>query len=291
MRKFKRIYIEITNVCNLSCDFCPKTKRKYKFMNKEEFKHVVEQVKDYTDHIYFHIMGEPLLNKDIGYFFEESYKNNLQVNLTTNGTMIKDNTDILINAKSLRQVNISLHSFEANDSVITLDEYISNISEFIKKASDEGDKITSIRLWNIDNKELKGANGLNNDILRMLEEKLNIDFSLSERLQETHKIKIRDRVYLNMAEKFQWPDIKIKELSDNVFCHGIRSQIGILVDGTVIPCCLDSEGIINLGNIYEQSFEEIVEGKRAVDMYEGFQRRKASEELCKRCGYAVRFTK
>lgn len=143
----------------------------------------------------------------------------------------------------------------------------------------------------MDNKELKGANALNNEILGLLEKNLNLDFSLSEKLQESHKIKISDRVYINMAEKFDWPDSKIDLISDDVFCHGIRSQIGILVDGTVVPCCLDSEGSINLGNIFNRSLEEIVDGERTCAMHEGFKKRKAVEELCKRCGYASRFRK
>lgn len=291
MRKFKRIYIEITNICNLSCEFCPKTKRKYKFMDKKEFKEIIEKVKDHTDHVYFHIMGEPLLNENIGYFFEESYNNGLSVNVTTNGTLIKDKSDVLLNAKSLRQVNISLHSFEANNSSLKLHEYIENITDFIREAVKSTNIISAIRLWNMDNKELKGANALNNEILGLLEKNLNLDFSLSEKLQESHKIKISDRVYINMAEKFDWPDSKIDLISDDVFCHGIRSQIGILVDGTVVPCCLDSEGSINLGNIFNQSLEEIVDGERACAMHEGFKKRKAVEELCKRCGYASRFRK
>lgn len=291
MRKFKRIYIEITNICNLSCEFCPKTKRKYKFMDKKEFKEIIEKVKDHTDHIYFHIMGEPLLNENIGYFFEESYNNGLSVNLTTNGTLIKDKSDVLLNAKSLRQVNISLHSFEANDSSLKLHEYIENITDFIREAVKSTNIISAIRLWNMDNKELKGANALNNEILGLLEKNLNLDFSLSEKLQESHKIKISERVYINMAEKFDWPDSTIDLISDDVFCHGIRSQIGILVDGTVVPCCLDSEGSINLGNIFNQSLEEIVDGERACAMHDGFKKRKAVEELCKRCGYASRFRK
>ena len=291
MRKFKRIYIEITNICNLSCEFCPKTKRKYKFMDKKEFKEIIEKVKDHTDHVYFHIMGEPLLNENIGYFFEESYNNGLSVNLTTNGTLIKDKSDVLLNAKSLRQVNISLHSFEANDSSLKLHEYIENITDFIREAVKSTNIISAIRLWNMDNKELKGANALNNEILGLLEKNLNLDFSLSEKLQESHKIKISDRVYINMAEKFDWPDSKIDLISDDVFCHGIRSQIGILVDGTVVPCCLDSEGSINLGNIFNRSLEEIVDGERTCAMHEGFKKRKAVEELCKRCGYASRFRK
>ena len=143
----------------------------------------------------------------------------------------------------------------------------------------------------MDNNDLKGANGLNSDILKMLEENLELDFSIGEKLQETNRIKLKDKVYLNMAEKFEWPDIQIDSLGEEVFCHGLRNQIGILVDGTVVPCCLDSEGNINLGNIFEKSMKDIVEDKRARDIYDGFSRRRAVEELCKKCGYATRFKK
>ena len=291
MRKFKKIYIEITNVCNLSCNFCPKTNRKYKFMGKEEFLHILKEVKPFTDHIYFHLMGEPLLNENIDYFLEESYKNHLKVNLTTNGTLLKKVEDKLINSKALRQINISLHSFEANEKTVELEDYINNVTDFITKARSNSDIICAIRLWNMDNNDLKGANGLNSDILKMLEENLELDFSIGEKLQETNRIKLKDKVYLNMAEKFEWPDIQIDSLGEEVFCHGLRNQIGILVDGTVVPCCLDSEGNINLGNIFEKSMKDIVEDKRARDIYDGFSRRRAVEELCKKCGYATRFKK
>lgn len=291
MTRFKKVYIEITNVCNLSCNFCPKTNRKYKFMGKEEFLHILKEVKSFTDHIYFHLMGEPLLNENIDYFLEESYKNHLKVNLTTNGTLLKKVEDKLINSKALRQINISLHSFEANEKTVELEDYINNVTDFITKARSNSDIICAIRLWNMDNNDLKGANGLNSDILKMLEENLELDFSIGEKLQETNRIKLKDKVYLNMAEKFEWPDIQIDSLGEEVFCHGLRNQIGILVDGTVVPCCLDSEGNINLGNIFEKSLKDIVEDKRARDIYDGFSRRRAVEELCKKCGYATRFKK
>lgn len=291
MTRFKKVYIEITNVCNLSCNFCPKTNRKYKFMGKEEFLHILKEVKPFTDHIYFHLMGEPLLNENIDYFLEESYKNHLKVNLTTNGTLLKKVEDKLINSKALRQINISLHSFEANEKTVELEDYINNVTDFITKARSNSDIICAIRLWNMDNNDLKGANGLNSDILKILEENLELDFSIGEKLQETNRIKLKDKVYLNMAEKFEWPDIQIDSLGEEVFCHGLRNQIGILVDGTVVPCCLDSEGNINLGNIFEKSLKDIVEDKRARDIYDGFSRRRAVEELCKKCGYATRFKK
>lgn len=291
MRKFKKVYIEITNVCNLSCNFCPKTKRKYKFMNKEEFTYILNEVKPFTEHIYFHLMGEPLLNEDIEYFFDESRNKGLHVNLTTNGTLLSKVGDKLIKAKSLRQVNISLHSFEANKKTVELEEYLDSVTDFIIKARENSDIICAIRLWNMDNDDLKGENNLNKDILKILEDKLKLDFSLSEKLQESNRIKLKDKVYLNMAEKFQWPDIKIDSLGENVFCHGLRNQIGILVDGTVVPCCLDSEGNLALGNIFERPLKEILTGERATNIYNGFSRRVAVESLCKKCGYATRFKK
>ncbi|MDO4536053.1 MAG: radical SAM/SPASM domain-containing protein [Clostridium perfringens] len=289
MKRFKKVYIEITNVCNLSCNFCPKTKRKLKFMNREEFSHIIKEVKPYTDYIYFHLMGEPTLNENIEYFLEESYKNNLKVNITTNGTLLSKVSDKLINKKALRQINISLHSFEANEKTVELEEYINSVTDFINNATENGHIICSIRLWNMDNEDLKGANGLNNDILKMLEKNLDLDFSLGEKLQEKKGIKIKDKVYLNMAEKFQWPDTDRVTLGEEVFCYGLRNQIGILVDGTVVPCCLDSEGNINLGNIFEEPFKDILECERAKNIFEGFSSRKAVEDLCKKCGYATRF--
>ena len=291
MRKFKKVYIEITNVCNLSCNFCPKTKRKYKFMNKEEFTYILEQVKPFTDHIYFHLMGEPLLHENIEYFLKESKEKGLHVNLTTNGTLLNKVGDKIINSNAVRQVNISLHSFEANKKNVELEEYLNNVTDFIIKARENSNIICAIRLWNMDNKELKGENNLNIEILRMLEKNLNLDFSLSEKLQETHRIKLKDKVYLNMAEKFEWPNINLDSSQEKVFCYGLRNQVGILVDGTVVPCCLDSEGTIELGNIFNTSFTNIIEGKRASDIYNGFSKRMAVEELCKKCGYATRFKK
>ena len=96
MKKFKKIYVEVTNVCNLSCNFCPKTSRKYGFMEEQSFEKIIKKIKGYTDHVYFHLMGEPLLNKNLKRFFEICEENNLQVNITTNGTLINNVKDILV---------------------------------------------------------------------------------------------------------------------------------------------------------------------------------------------------
>ena len=291
MKRFKKVYIEITNVCNLSCNFCPKTGRKLQFSDEEKFKEIIEKVKPYTDHVYFHLMGEPLLNKNLARFLDICYENGLKVNITTNGTLLEKEKNVLINAKALRQVNISLHSFEANKVTKELEEYVSEVIDFINEAKEN--IICSIRLWNMDNGilNLKGKNTLNDDILKMLQEGLNSEIDIKEALSNKPGIKVSKNVYVNSAEKFEWPNINLDSSQEKVFCYGLRNQVGILVDGTVVPCCLDSEGTIELGNIFNTSFTNIIEGKRASDIYNGFSKRMAVEELCKKCGYATRFKK
>lgn len=288
MARFKKIYIETTNVCNLSCNFCPKTNRKSGFMTREEFEIIVNKIKGYTNYIYLHLMGEPFLNKNLEEFIKIAKRENLFINITTNGTLINSVKDIILNNGGLRQINISLHSFEANDNNIDFNKYFVYILDFVKLGNESTNTIFSLRLWNIDTEELKANNSLNSAILELIEDKLDLDINLKEELKYKNQLKLKDKIYLNMAEKFSWPNSNISLISEDVFCYGLRDHIGILVDGTVVPCCLDSEGTIKLGNIFEQDLQSIIEGDRAKKIYDGFSRRRAVEELCKRCGYAKR---
>lgn len=288
MTRFKKIYIETTNICNLSCNFCPKTSRKLGFMGIESFNEIINKIKGYTNHIYLHLMGEPFLNKNLETFLKIAKEADLKVNITTNGTLINRVKDLIIDSKAVRQINISLHSFEANDNDIEFNKYINNILDFINESTEKSETICALRLWNIDTEELKANNNLNSQIINLIQDKLNLEINLIEELKEKKRLKLKDKVYLNMAEKFSWPDANLSLISEDVFCHGLRDQIGILLDGTVVPCCLDSEGKIPLGNIFEKSLEQIITSERARNIYDGFSRRRAVEDLCKRCGYAKR---
>lgn len=183
MRKFKRVYIEITNICNLECNFCPKTSRKLKLMDEESFEHVLKSVKPYSDYVYFHLMGEPFLNSNLEKFLDLSNKYKIKANITTNGTLINDVKDILIKSPALRQVNISLHSFEANNKEIKFEEYIENIISFCKEATEKSNIICSLRLWNLDTR-YKASNDMNIDIYSILEERFNLDYNLKDILRE-----------------------------------------------------------------------------------------------------------
>lgn len=284
MKKFKRIYIETTNVCNLDCSFCPKTKREKKFMSSSEFEEILTKIKIHTDYIYLHLMGEPLLNTKVEEFLLIADKNNIKVNITTNGTLLSKNKNKIIKSNSVRQINISLHSFEANEESFTFEEYFEEILKVILEINKKTNIIIAIRLWNLNGDKTIGKNKLNNQILTLMKRYFNI-----EDIYLDGKNKIKDRIYLNSAEKFDWPDENISTILEKGFCYGLRDHLGILVDGTVVPCCLDSEGSIKLGNIFSSSLEDILNSNRAKNIYNGFSRRERVEELCKRCGYSTRF--
>ena len=269
MKKFKKIYIEITNICNLSCSFCSIDNRKKESISVDNFEAILKKIDEYTDYIYLHVKGEPLLHPDLEKILDLSLKYNKQVNITTNGTLLTKNVNIL-NHKAVRQINISLHS--ENNNV----NYFNDIVESVDKLKD---KIIILRYWTLD------KDSLSTDIV----DKIISYYKLSSNIVEnSNHIKIRDNLYLDKQEKFIWPSLDNSYYNEIGTCYALKDQLAILVDGTIVPCCLDSNGIINLGNIYKESLEEVINSKRYQDMKIGFQNRKCTEELCKKCSFKDR---
>lgn len=275
--RFSKIYLEISNLCNLSCAFCPGTKRQKKALNEAEFSELLPKIRPYTDFLYFHLMGEPLLHPKLERFLSLAGDAGFKVILTTNGTLLPKQQEILLNAPALHKVNISLHAFEANDLAVPFEDYLSGCFTFGKAA--EGKKLIAYRLWNQGGQDEKNA-----EILDTMAKFFPLPWA-----QERRGTRIGERVYLEYGDKFDWPDLSAADGGEGVFCHGLRDQLGILCDGTVVPCCLDHEGDIALGNLFTQSMEEILNTSRAKAIYDGFSQRKATEELCRKCGYARRF--
>lgn len=290
MKKFKKIYTEITNVCNLKCEFCPQTKRKPKFITIEEFEAVLNKIKPHGEYIYFHVKGEPLLHPDIDKLLDMSCEKGFKAHITTNATLIKKAKEKIIGKEGLRQINISLHSFDGNNLSVSKEEYIKDIVDVTNEILENSKTIVALRLWNLDkDNEINLSKNKNREILSMLEKSFNLGYKIEEMITNERGIKLKDRLYLNRDHEFQWPSLEAEDLGEDGFCYGLRNQVAILVDGTVIPCCLDGEGIINLGNIYDNTLEEILESDRAKAIYEGFSKGKAVEEMCRRCGYRERF--
>lgn len=278
MKRFRKIYLEISNICNLHCRFCPGTKRTPKAMTETEFKTLLPKLKPYTDFLYFHLMGEPLCHPLLERFLQLAEKQGFKVILTTNGVLLPRLQSMLLQAPALHKLNISLHAFEANDLTIPFQKYLDGCFSFGKAA--EGQKIVCYRLWNGG-----GENDKNEEILSTMKAHFTFDW-----VNERQGTRIGQRIYLEYGDKFDWPDLSAADGGDRVFCYGLKDQIGVLCDGTVVPCCLDHEGDIALGNLFEQDLDKILANPRTQAICSGFAKGKASEELCRKCGYARRFS-
>ena len=277
MKRFNKIYLEISNVCNLKCAFCPGTKRKSHIMTEEEFSSLLPKIRPYSDYLYFHLMGEPLLHPHLERFLELAGDTGFKVILTTNGTLVTKQQEMLLRSPALHKINISLHAFEANDLSVPFCQYLNDCFMFGQAA--EGKKIVVYRLWNNG-----GQDEMNAAILDAM--KSHFPGPWAEARRGT---RIGQKVFLEYGDKFDWPDLSAQDGGERVFCYGLRDQLGVLCDGTVVPCCLDHDGDIALGNLHKDELAHILETDRAKAIYEGFSGKKAVEELCRRCGYARRF--
>ena len=288
--RFRKIYLEITNLCNRSCSFCPGTSRPPRSLSLAELEALLPKLRPYTDFLYFHLMGEPLFHPELEAFALRAADYGFRLILTTNGTLLPEKLPALLRMPALHKVNVSLHSFEANDTGASKEEYLEGCvalgripfqSSETSEMSPESHRsfIVCYRLWNEG-----GADCLNSDI----EKTLRCAFP-GEWHRDRSGIRLAERTYLQYGEKFDWPDEAAEDGGPVGFCYGLRDQLGVLSDGTVVPCCLDNNGTLALGNLFTQSMEEILDSPRAKAIYAGFSERKAVESLCRRCGYARRF--
>lgn len=276
MKKLTRVYVEIGNLCNMNCSFCHGHSRAPRRMSEEEFARVLTALTGYTDYIYYHLMGEPLLHPDLPRFLRMAGERGFRSVITTNGTLLDRRGEEILLA-GVHKVSISLHSFEGEDGAGHL-AYLEKVADFADAATEAG-TIVSLRLWN-------GGEACeeNRETLAYLRTRLSGEWKAN-----TRGIRIRERLHLEWGERFEWPDADAPDGGDEVYCYGLCDHFGILADGTVVPCCLDSEGTITLGNIFRDDLAAILSSPRAVAIREGFARRHAAEDLCRKCGYARRF--
>lgn len=264
MNKYKKIYVEITNSCNLSCPFCAKTKRKKEFITIDNFKIILNKLNDFTDYLYFHILGEPLLHPHINELIDLASQR-FKVNITTNGYLIKN----IENNKNIRQLNISLHSF--NDSYNkSLDTYLNEIFSTTDKLKEN--TFISYRLW-VNSK-------YNKEIVDKINKKYNSNIDYKNIKNNTT---ISKNIFISTHEEFIWPNSSDSENTGT--CYALKDHIGILVDGTITPCCMDSEGNIKLGNIYKDDIIDVINSTKYKTMEQGFKENKRIEELCKHCNF------
>ena len=278
--RFKKIYIEVTNICNFSCSFCCQVLRRKKFISPEEFSAILVKIKPYTNYIYLHVLGEPLLHPQLETLLSAAHKEGFFINITTNGSLIGKRRDALIH-QPVRQFNISLHGAEENVPEDKRKEYFYDIFDFAGEKAEES--YFSFRLWNQDSEEMSVQ--FNNDCVEAINDYFGTKIDANY-LKEVKNLKIRDHIFLQNSVRFSWPGERALGIRRRM-CYALKDHVAILVDGTVAPCCLDADAQLKLGNIFEDDFENIINGERAKRMISGFQKRVVSEEICMDCGFLL----
>ena len=275
-----KIYLEITNVCNLDCTFCHKTARAKKLMSAQEFDLLIDKLAGKAKYLYFHLMGEPTLHPLLPHFIRTARDKGFLPMITTNGSLFGEKGEALL-ASLPYKISISLHAPEAN-AAFSADGYLESCIAFAKEVAAKG-CIVALRLWNL------GSGADNSSILEYLHASFPGEWG---KVRGGSSLRLAEKLFLEWGERFDWPDPTLPECppDTDLFCYGLRDQIGILVDGTVVPCCLDAEGNLALGNLFTSDLDDVLASPRAKVIYDGFTHRRAAESLCRRCGYARRFS-
>jgi len=286
--KFYRMYVELTNVCGLSCSFCPTKNLPTQAMDLDFFESVIVQAKAYTKEIACHVVGDPLTLSNLGAYLDIIEKHGLKALLTTSGYFLKKHAYDTLFHPCVKQINISLNSFNKNDTTLHFEQYIQPILDLCQeKLKREAALFVNLRVWNLDT--LMSECSFNTTLF----EKLSTTFSTKLDLEEIYSqrpksIRLASKILVHFDDYFEWPSLQNKIYGDGT-CQGLQSHIAVLASGKVIPCCLDCDGIIALGDLHKNRLSEILATPRTRAMIEGFKEKKAVEELCQKCAYKERF--
>jgi radical SAM protein with 4Fe4S-binding SPASM domain len=286
--KFYRIYIELTNVCGLSCSFCPTKELPSKQMNLDFFENTISQISAYTKEVACHVVGDPLTQSNLSEYLDIIHKHGLKAILTTSGYFLKKHSYDTLFHPCVKQINVSLNSFNKNDTSLTFTKYISPILSLCKeKLLREENLFINLRIWNLD--EDMSEREFNQTLFLRLSKAFDVSLNLNEVYSKKPKsIRLANKILVHFDNYFEWPSLS-NENYGNGTCQGLQSHIAILASGKVVPCCLDCDGIIELGDLHEESLKNILSNRRTQNMLAGFREDKAVEELCQKCSYKDRF--
>lgn len=287
---FNRVHIEVTNICGLACSFCPPKLQPTKTMTLSFFEKILIELQPFTKSLAFHVMGDPLTLSNLFEYLELSYKYGFEVELTTSGYYLKATSVEVLFHPAVRQLNISLNSYNKNSLNLSFEEYMDGVLSTCRDKLELYPKpFINLRVWNLD--DVLSEAEFNKMLFKTMDDFFDVEIDLDTIHKEKIKsLRLASKVLLNFDNYFEWPSLKSTHDS-NATCYGLKSHIGILADGTVVPCCLDGEGVINLGNLHDSTLKEVLNSQRAQDMIKGFAQDKAVEELCRKCSYKDRFKK
>ncbi len=286
---FPKIYIEVSNICNLQCTFCPEVLRDKKIMPPATFKNILERIKNHTKEITMHLMGEPLAHPQFKELYEIASDQKIPLQLTTNGLLLSRYEDLFLNnSTSLKQINFSIQSFLDNFPNKNPDNYLQSLVNFSQKITALNPNLfINFRLWNALETNLIPSES--KSIIEFFENQFSVSLPQQLSITEKKSWRLTHKIRIHWDTRFEWPSLDSTNLSTDGYCHGLTQHIGILSDGTVVPCCLDKEAKINLGNVLETELSEIIYSNKAQKIISSFKKNKACEELCQKCTFKNRF--
>jgi len=286
-QKMQKVYIELTSKCGLSCDFCPSASRATSSMDLALFAKTNAQLKEYTNDIAYHVVGDPLLVPNLAEYLDISHQNGLHVHITTAGYYLKPSHAEELNHPAIKQINFSLNSYRGNSLPISLDEYLQKIADFtLAFRAINAKAFINYRLWN--KEEDNSQQSYNTEVIEMMFAKLDAQTPSTQEYSK-NRLRVIPKVLFNFDSLFEWPSLDAAFVSDKGTCHGLSKQMAILSSGEVVPCCFDYEAVINLGNVKEESLKKILSATKSQNIIESFKSGIISEELCKRCAYRTKF--
>lgn len=285
---FQKIYLEISNICNLQCTFCPAVERDKQVMDGSSVREYLLKIKNHAERVCFHVMGEPLGHKQFPEFVKIAQEHDIKLEITTNGTLLTEELYKALLNPTVVQVNFSVQSFFDNFPKSDPKTYIQKLIAFSQAALRERpDLYINFRLWNLESSDLNDKR--NHDFIKTLEETFatTINRTVDPSFKKSKKLK--ERIYLHFDSRFEWPNEKNEKRSTQGTCYGTRSHIAVHADGTVVPCCLDKEAKIPLGSLKTQTLEDILASKKYLNIKQGFENNRLVEEFCQKCTYIQRF--
>jgi radical SAM protein with 4Fe4S-binding SPASM domain len=252
------------------------------------FESIIRQAKSFSKEIACHVVGDPLTQSNLHDYLDIIHKYGLKAMLTTSGYFLKKHSYETLFHPCVKQINISLNSFNKNDTSLTFEQYLSPILALCQeKLKQEAHLFVNLRIWNLD--EIMSEDTFNQQLFS----RLNHAFGSALTLENIHKerpktIRLENKIRVHFDNYFEWPSLNNKNYGEGT-CQGLDSHIAILASGKVVPCCLDCDGVIALGDLHEESLEAIVSNQRSTAMRVGFKEGKSVEELCQKCSYKDRF--
>lgn len=260
-------------------------------MSLEHFDSINEQLKPFTKELAYHIVGDPLVLTNLNDYLDISAKHDLKVNITTTANNINEKHYKALSNQTIKQINFSINSYNANSHKKSLEEYLNPILDFISYAQSlKHEYFINLRIWNLD--EDKSAKEFNQKVFDRVNSVFGSDIDIEDVYSTRPKnIRVARKLFFNFDEYFNWPSLENDFVSDKGFCYGLDSHLGILTSGDVVPCCLDQNACINLGNTNTSQISDILNSSRVKAIQNGFRKGQVIEELCQKCEYRTRFDK